>query len=536
MAGFTDEDSELCADKLHVAANFHEAANFYEVDDLRETVSTHLQFDARVEYIENRAVESEIAQYHLLDKIGGGAMTAVYRAQDTVLDRLVALKMLLSGADETTRERFRREARTAAMLEHPNIVRIYQVGQMPDSGLPFIAMEIVNGPSLAQYLEKRSVISPAEAAALLEPIARALAYAHSRGVVHRDVKPSNILMQRVAKEHPLRIEIVTGDDSKAKGAVAPLLSDFGIAWALDAPELTNEGRTIGTPAYMSPEQCAGADELDGRSDIYALGAVYYRCIVGRPPYAGSTTQILHAHVYDPLLIPRDSLVQLPLQAVEILKKSMSKNPKDRYGSALELADDFAKMASQQSLGNTGTSGHPKQSTFGLMPAVGAATPSYVLVPAQAESTHTGPSDTVAESSAPLANATSDAAIDSSGGYGKSSRNGGAILALALLALTVLMIVALFSVVWPSLRASNQNEPVDEGLVSGTPFAGGVNHGRTSYATITVGAGCEPHSRNQSIRIGRCGTVATGCAGVDSDTNYYGHECSAPGSVTRVCVE
>ncbi len=291
-----------------------------------------------------------------------------------MLDRLVALKVLLQGGDETTRERFRREARTAAMLEHPNIVRTYQVGRVAESGLSFIAMELVNGPSLAELLERVPVMGAADAAAFLEPIARALAYAHERGVIHRDVKPSNILLQSVDADHPLRVTASVGD-----GALAPLLSDFGIARALDAPELTSEGRTIGTPAFMSPEQCSGSDEIDGRADIYSLGAVLYRCVVGRPPFVGSTTQILHADVYDPVTIPSDVLYRLPSQAVEILQKSLAKDPASRYANAGEMARKLAEL----SVDVTEAAGdETAEMPVGIAPVGGnLTTPAHVLIPA-----------------------------------------------------------------------------------------------------------------------------------------------------------
>ncbi len=135
-------------------------------------------------------------------------------------------------------------------------------------------MELVTGPSLSDLLERQGRLSSAEACALLAPIAEALHYAHTRGIIHRDVKPSNILLQAPSAARPHAVKM-TGLEEP----VVPLLSDFGIARALDAPELTSAGRTIGTPAFMSPEQCAGDEEIDGRADIYSLGAVLYRCLV-----------------------------------------------------------------------------------------------------------------------------------------------------------------------------------------------------------------------------------------------------------------
>ena len=143
-------------------------------------------------------------------------------------------------------------------------------------------------------MEETVRLSPADAARLLEPIATALDYAARQGVIHRDVKPSNVLLRRVHDDTPNAVHIAALDVP-----ALPLLSDFGIARALDAPELTSVGRTIGTPTYMSPEQCADSHEIDGRSDLYSLGAVFYRCIVGRPPYSGTTTQI-----YTPMYMTR----------------------------------------------------------------------------------------------------------------------------------------------------------------------------------------------------------------------------------------
>ncbi len=389
-------------------------------------------------------------------------MTTVYRARDVVLDRMVALKVLAQGADETTRERFRREARTAAMLEHPNIVRIYQVGQMPDSGLSYIAMELVNGPSLSQFLEKHPVLSPHDTVVLLEPIARALAYAHARGVIHRDVKPSNILLNPVSDEHPLKL-VVAG----AERPLTPLLSDFGIAQALDAPELTAEGRTIGTPAFMSPEQSAGSDELDGRSDIYALGAVLYRCVVGHPPYRGSTTQILHAHVYDPLLIPKEATERIPASIISIVQRAMAKQPSERYQTAMQMADDLSAAARSLSMdaGATTLAAAPYATQYPTSQQ--ASTPSYILVPAREASpnttTYAAPSTSVPLAEPATSTSTSEAAPVSD----RQRSRLALLLGIALVIATILVFVALFSVILPSLNIAGRSS-------SSTPTAVAMN--------------------------------------------------------------
>ncbi len=163
-------------------------------------------------------------------------------------------------------------------------------------------------------------------------------YAHGRGIVHRDVKPSNILLRTAEDGVPGSVQL-----SVLGYPVVPILSDFGIARALDAPELTSMGRTVGTPSYMAPEQCSGSHEIDGRADIYALGTVFYRCLVGRPPYVGTTTQVLYAHVYSPLTIPDEVLVNLPMPIIDILRRSLMKDPAGRYATALAMAIDMARI-------------------------------------------------------------------------------------------------------------------------------------------------------------------------------------------------
>jgi hypothetical protein len=280
-----------------------------------------------------------IGHYRVGERLGGGAMATVYHAFDQIVERPVALKLLLPGADAVMRERFRREARVVSTLDHPHIVRTYQVGQTATDGIIYIAMELVEGTSLAELLEQQGKLTAQDACRVLAPIAGALGYAHAQGIVHRDVKPSNILLRRAVADAPGAITL-----SGLPYPVVPLLSDFGIARALDAPELTSAGRTIGTPAFMAPEQCAGASEIDGRADIYALGAVLYRTMVGRPPFSGSTTQILHAHVYDPLLIPEGAARSLPPAVIEILRRAMMKEPDKRYPRVELMAHDLAAAA------------------------------------------------------------------------------------------------------------------------------------------------------------------------------------------------
>lgn len=312
----------------------------------------------------------QIGRYLIGRRLGSGGAAAVYQAYDQVQGRSVALKVLLPGADEITRSRFRQEARTAGTLRHPNIVATLQVGDAPADGVAYIAMDLIEGESLGRLLERRGQLLPEESCNLLTPIALALAHAHRSGVIHRDVKPSNILLRPASPGAPGSVQLEALDHP-----VVPLLSDFGIARALDTPELTNAGRTIGTPAYMAPEQCADSRDVGAQADIYSLGAVLYRCLVGRAPFLGSTTQILYSHVYEPVTIPDDILASLPPRVVDLLRQTLAKEPGERYASAAELASALALAAGRPLSPADAQGEHPEVTSTLTLASLSAVQPS-----------------------------------------------------------------------------------------------------------------------------------------------------------------
>ena len=264
-------------------------------------------------------------QFRIERELGRGGMGVVYLAHDERLDRMVALKVLPAAlaAEPHTRERFLREARTAARLAHPNIVPVYRADEA--GGSAYFAMAYVDGESLADRVRDRGPLPPADAVPILRDVAWALAYAHARGVVHRDVKPENILLERAAE----------------RGARRTLVTDFGIAHhtARDAAErLTQDGHLLGTLHYMSPEQVNG-DPLDGRSDLYALGVVAYYVLSGRVPFDGlAGPAVLVAHATKPAPPLRRVALDVPAALAAVVDRCLAKAPADRFATGEALAE------------------------------------------------------------------------------------------------------------------------------------------------------------------------------------------------------
>jgi serine/threonine-protein kinase len=263
-------------------------------------------------------------RYELTHLIARGGMAQVYRARDRQLDRPVALKVLFPelSVDRAFVERFRREAQAAANLSHPNIVPVFDWGE--DNGAYFIVMEFVDGRALSAVLREAGTLPPQQAATIGAHVAAALAFAHRHGVVHRDVKPGNVL--------------ITAD-----GTVK--VTDFGIARAMNTEEsLTQTGAVMGTAAYFSPEQAEGHG-VDSRSDIYSLGVVLYEMSTGKPPFTGdSPVAVASKHVRDQPVLPRDVNPSIPVALEAVIMKAMAKSPDDRYQSAEELRADLLRFA------------------------------------------------------------------------------------------------------------------------------------------------------------------------------------------------
>src|SRR5262245_8933806 len=262
--------------------------------------------------------------YEIEGVLGRGGMGVVYKARHLALKRLVALKMILAGghAGEEERQRFRAEAEAVARLQHPNIVQIHEVGE--HAGLPFFALEFLDGGSLARKLSGQP-LPPREAAQVVELLASATHLAHSRNVVHRDLKPANILL--------------TTDGT-------PKISDFGLAKQLDADSgQTRTGAVMGTPSYMAPEQATGQARVAGPlADVYSLGAILYECLTGRPPFKGATPletldQVRTAEPASPRLLQP----KVPVDLETVCLKCLAKEPEKRYPSARELCDDLDRF-------------------------------------------------------------------------------------------------------------------------------------------------------------------------------------------------
>lgn len=323
-----------------------------------------------------------LGAYRIESRLGVGGMGEVYRAVHERLNRPAAIKVLHANqaADPTFQARFLREARAAAALSHPNIVEVFDFGEQDD--ISFLVMELVPDGSLRTLLRQRSAEqgwSLGLGVDLVRQAAEGLAYAHARGMVHRDIKPDNLLLQRI--------------DSQGTGALGERyqlkISDFGLARLVeDGGELTATGMVMGTPTYMSPEQCQG-ETLDGRSDLYSLGVVLYEVATGAPPFrVKSLSEAVFKHISTPPTPPQMMRPDLPLALDEVIMRCLEKRPENRFATGTELAE-----ALEGALGDT--------ELRTIITVQGVVTPSAPPTPALVNST----APTVADSTPGRAAAT-----------------------------------------------------------------------------------------------------------------------------------
>jgi eukaryotic-like serine/threonine-protein kinase len=264
---------------------------------------------------------TEVAgRYVLGRRLGAGGMSTVFEARDTVLERSVAVKLLAEhlADDEAFVYRFRREALSAARLQHPNIVQVFDSGQDPNTERHYIVMEYVDGPSAADMLRERKRLEVDETVGLVRDACHGLDYAHRAGVVHRDVKPGNLLF--------------------AEEMGITKLADFGIAKAAEQTRITQVGSVLGTAAYLSPEQARG-EEAGPASDIYSLGVCAYQFLTGRLPHEyASLTELALKQQQDPVAPMRDYRPEVPGELDQAVRVALERDPEARYESALEMSE------------------------------------------------------------------------------------------------------------------------------------------------------------------------------------------------------
>ncbi len=271
----------------------------------------------------------QVGPFHIVGQLGQGGMATVYKAYHPELDRHVAIKVMHESflEDQNFQERFRREARIVAALEHPHIVPIYGYDQYKRQ--PYLVMKFIEGRTLKELLIKAPPTLE-EVLHIITAVGSALSYAHEKGVLHRDIKPSNI--------------VIDGDN-------VPYLTDFGLARVLRAGESTmSQDMVLGTPHYISPEQAQGKKDIDGRTDIYSLGVVLYELVVGRVPFSADTPfAVIHDHIYTPLPLPTAVNPEIPVAVEAVLFKALAKRPADRHETANALVEDFRDAVEESNL-------------------------------------------------------------------------------------------------------------------------------------------------------------------------------------------
>ncbi len=275
-----------------------------------------------------RGAHTQISGYKILSKIGQGAMGSIYKALQVSMDRIVAIKCLAPkyASNDKFRERFLREARAVARLNHPNIIQGIDVGD--SSGVHYFAMEYIDGPTVGELLKRGGALDEKRALNIVTQIARALQHAFNHGIIHRDIKPDNVMLTRegIAKLCDLGLaKLTTPNDSDASG--------------------TKPGASMGTPYYIAPEQARGEQSVDTRADLYSLGSSFYHMVVGEVPFPGqSAADVISKHLTEPVTPPR---VRNPLVsgAVDwVIVKMMQKAREDRYQTPTELVKDLEAIA------------------------------------------------------------------------------------------------------------------------------------------------------------------------------------------------